>query len=243
MDKDSCKECAALLQAYLDNELDTTAAIRVAAHLGSCSGCRAKADGNRALIEAVRGCADYHRAPLGIAEIIDRRVKTETPVQLRRSLPPWAPLLAVVCAVMLYVSLPGHPAGIDDEVVSEHVRSLMEHHLVDVESTDQHTVKPWFEGRLDFSPPVTDFAAQGYPLVGGRLDYINHRATAAIIYRRNKHIINVFIMREPGVDVPAMRNGRSGFNIVSWRNGGFSFYAVSDLNSAELTGLAVLIAK
>ncbi len=245
MDKgQDCKDCAALLHAYLDDELDTATAARISAHLGKCADCRREAEDNRALIAAVRAGADYHRMPAATTDAVFRQINAEAPVKLRHSLPPWAPILAVACAIMLYVSLPGRPpAEFADEVVSEHVRSLMGRHLVDVESTDQHTVKPWFEGRLDFSPPVTDFAAQGYPLVGGRLDYIDHRTAAAIVYRRNKHMINVFVLPEPGADKPAAYYAENGFNVASWRKNGFAFYAVSDLNAAELAGLAALIAK
>ncbi|HET6267936.1 MAG TPA: anti-sigma factor, partial [Acidobacteriota bacterium] len=121
------------------------------------------------------------------------------------------------------------------EILSSHVRSLMPGHLTDVVSSDQHTVKPWFNGKLDFSPPVRDFTAQGFPLVGGRLDYVNHREVAALVYTRNKHVINVFLW--PSSETASKEPRPStlqGYHIVEWTGSGMTHYVVSDLNEAEL---------
>jgi anti-sigma factor RsiW len=127
------------------------------------------------------------------------------------------------------------PAALADEAIAEHIRSLMPGHLSDIESTDQHNVKPWFDGRLDFSPPVENFVAQGFPLLGGRLDYLGHRPAAALVYGRRKHIINVFIVPAPGEsDRAETRAASQGYNALLWTRGGMSFWAVSDLNPAEL---------
>jgi anti-sigma factor RsiW len=130
------------------------------------------------------------------------------------------------------------------EVVSSHIRSMMLNHLVDVPSSDQHTVKPWFNGKLDFAPDVKDFADQGFPLVGGRLDYIDNRTVAALIYQRRKHAINLFIWPAPEVNnQPAQQLSVNGYNIIHWTRSGTRYWAVSDVNSADLSEFAKLVSQ
>ena len=130
------------------------------------------------------------------------------------------------------------------QVVSSHIRSMMLDHLVDVPSSDQHTVKPWFNGKLDFAPDVKDFADQGFPLAGGRLDYVDNRTVAALVYQRRKHSINLFIWPSPGAnDQSAQQSSVNGYNIIHWTRSGATYWAVSDVNSADLSEFAKLASR
>jgi len=133
-------------------------------------------------------------------------------------------------------------AVIAREVLTSHLRSLMPGHLMDVVSTDQHTVKPWFNGRVDFSPPVSDFAADGFSLVGGRLDYLDGRAVAALVYGRRKHIVNVFVWpASDGSESAVLSTAHDGYNLMHWRRGGMTYWIVSDLNAQEMGDFARLL--
>lgn len=166
-------------------------------------------------------------------------------VRPRRSTLEW---LAVAAAILIVVALalkfsPGFARRqqselLAQEIVASHIRSLQPGHLLDIQSTDQHTVKPWFNGRVDFSPPVRDLADQGFPLIGGRLDYLDHRTVAALVYQRRKHIITVFIWPTDSAATPPKSISRDGYNVVSWSNSGMNFCAVSDVNLAELRQFA-----
>ena len=149
--------------------------------------------------------------------------------------------LSFACGVLVAVSVfllrggADREDAIEQQVVAAHVRSLMADHLFDVASTDQHTVKPWFTGKLDFAPPVADLTAAGFPLVGGRLDYVNDRAVAALVYRRRGHTINLFVM--PAADAKARNEAMSrmhGFQVAEWQQGGMRFWAVSDISKEDM---------
>jgi anti-sigma factor RsiW len=137
-------------------------------------------------------------------------------------------------AVSTYIATPSATALVEQDVVASHVRSLQMDHIADVASSDQHTVKPWFHGKLDYAPPVDDFAAEGFPLIGGRLDYIGRRSVAALVYRHGQHPINVFILPSRDADGAAVASVDNGYNIVHWTKDGMAFWAISDLNAAEL---------
>jgi anti-sigma factor RsiW len=134
--------------------------------------------------------------------------------------------------VLFVTTRPEPGSSLEDELISSHVHSLLANHLTDVATSDQHTVKPWFNGKIDFSPPVVDLKARGFPLVGGRVDYLKGRVVAALIYRRSGHVINLFIWPASGPSVPA--GEREGYSLLNWSQAGLNFWAVSDLNEPEL---------
>ena len=201
--------------------------------------------GDRDLRAAFNRSALRFEAPAALAQRIRADISKALPEKSRPLAGGWQWRWAAVtaalalCAVLAWKFIPSQrtplPTALTDEIVAEHIRSLLPGHLSDVASTDQHTVKPWFDGRLDFSPPVEDFAAQDFPLLGGRLDYLGHRPAAALIYGRRNHIINVFIVPAPGEpDRAETRAASRGYNAFSWTRAGMNFWAVSDLNTGEL---------
>jgi anti-sigma factor RsiW len=201
-------------------------------------------DGLSALI---RREATRHAAPVGLAERIAADLRGTAPAAAPPTpARPWrrwfdAALVfgagaATAWLVLASVVLPGSADGIGDEIAASHVRSLMAAHLTDVTSTDRHTVKPWFAGKLDFSPPVTDLAAQGYALAGGRLDVIGGRPVAALVYQERQHVINLFVWPAPAGRTSAQT--RQGYSLVGWTQGGMQFWAVSDASLPDLQAFA-----
>jgi anti-sigma factor (TIGR02949 family) len=230
-----CEQVKGQLDAFVDRELDSDAAKAVRDHVGGCTNCRRRVTEREALGRLVRS-VPYYSAP----DRLRARVVTQSPRrQPTGSLVLWAAAaVLILCAgagVSLVLSTAGRDDAITNQIVDSHVRSLMADHLFDVESTDQHTVKPWFLGRLDFAPPVVDLAAVGFPLVGGRLDYIAGRPAAALVYRRQQHAINLFVSpeREGSIADSTVRSVR-GFHVHHWVRNAMSFWAVSDLNDLEL---------
>jgi anti-sigma factor RsiW len=152
---------------------------------------------------------------------------------LERALPFGAGL--AVAAALALVIVPPRGGGLTDSVIASHIRALQPGHLMDIVSTDQHTVKPWFNGRLDYSPPVKDLASEGFPLVGGRLDYLDGRPVAALAYRRAQHVIDLYVWPSGrGIAAPSGGGEHNGYNYVRWSQNGMEFWAVSDVNQAEL---------
>jgi anti-sigma factor (TIGR02949 family) len=240
----NCDEVRQLLHAYVDDELDLATAVRVEQHLAGCEGCQKAVDAARAVRAAAGQERVYYRAPGALRDRIKEAIRAEAreveEPNLRLEVPWWrnrlvisglAAALLVTLGVMTLFWPAGTATGAVDELVGAHVRSLEVSHLLDVESTDQHTVKPWFAGKIDFSPPVVDLAGDGFPLVGGRLDYVDQKKVAALVYRRNKHVINLFIW--PGEE-PSLTGTKLGFNLIRFECKGMVCWAVSDLNVVEL---------
>ena len=233
-----CHSVEELFDAYVDRELAPADASSVRDHLAGCPDCARRVTEREALGRLVR-LAPYYTAPAAL------RTRIAQTAPRSRSIPRrfvWAAAAAVLVAALggsaAFVQWSRRPGPVDTiavAVVDSHVRALMGEHLFDVRSSDQHTVKPWFLGKIDFAPPVVDLAARGFPLTGGRLDYITGNPAAALVYRRSQHTINVFIWPESaaGPGVPDARSIR-GFHVRHWIRAGMSFWAVSDLNDAEL---------
>jgi anti-sigma factor RsiW len=237
-----------LLHAFVDGELDLINAREVEQHLGSCEKCRNEEERIRALHEAVTNDATAYRAPAHLKRNIRAMLRREERAE-DKTFSFWPILVAsaafavlLLSAVFFLTSRTSHQGAIADEVIANHVRSLLATHLVDVTSSDQHTVKPWFEGKIDFAPDVRDFAMSGFPLVGGRLDYLDGKTVAALVYQRNKHPINVFVMpASENHDTPPVSITRRGYNAFHWTRGQMEYWAVSDLNQTELREFSGLL--
>jgi anti-sigma factor RsiW len=234
------EEIRELIHPYADGELDVVNAREVEKHLTGCDDCRRLEHRVRVLRDALRRSAPAYRAPARLRRNVRRAVRKEAGAG-REFFSPWLTLASgavfavVVLTFAFYQTTRSSRNSLADELVADHVRSLLATHLVDVVSSDQHTVKPWFEGKVDFAPEVRDLASDGFPLLGGRLDYLDGRTVVALVYRRNKHPINVFV--EPastsGEEKPSTSSHR-GYNLVHWRQRGLNYWAVSDLNATEL---------
>ena len=252
----NCEEARGLLPAYGDGQLDLPQALALERHLDGCPACAALLREQRALSKALRS-VPYHRTP----DTLRARLRAQLPLEpaappvsaapapaakayRRRDWSRWAmPIAAgIALAVGLNVMLSTQRSGetLRNELVAGHVRSLQAEHLSDVASSDQHTVKPWFSGKLDYSPPVRDLTAQEFPLLGGRLDYIAQRQVAVLIYRHRKHTINLYIWPGKNGDTAPESHGSEGYSLVHWRRDGMEFWAVSDLNGEELRQFAQL---
>lgn len=231
----TCEQAARDLDAYVDGELEAEPAAAIGNHLSGCATCQHRFAERQALGRLVR-IAPYYSAPDRLRQQVLAQAARSS--SLRR-VAAWAAAAVLVISVggsvMLLRSSSRRGDAAVEQVVDGHVRSLMANHLFDVQSTDQHTVKPWFLGKLDFSPPVADLASRGFPLVGGRLDYLAGHPVAALVYQRQKHTINVFVSPDrDDTAAPSVRSAR-GFHVHRWVRDGMTFWAVSDLNDVELT--------
>lgn len=240
----SCEAIDQDLDAYVDRELEPDALRAIRAHLAGCAACRGRVAERQALGRLVRS-APYYSAPDRLRTRIASAHAAKSRVMSR--VVTWAAAAAVVVAVgggfTLLRSASTRHDVIVEAVVDGHVRSLMADHLFDVQSSDRHTVKPWFLGKLDFSPPVDDLAAIGFPLVGGRLDFLDGRPVAALVYRRQQHTINLFVSTSAAVPEPLESRTVRGFHVRHWSRDGMSFWAVSDLNDRELNDFVNAIAN
>jgi anti-sigma factor RsiW len=242
----NCAEIKNFLHAYVDGELDLLRNLEVEQHLKSCAQCAAEIKSIQSLREALRQNDLAYRASNALRKEIRKMVHASDEHSPREY--PWIwKLLAAGATAIAVLAILLRPAGISDhdqllnEAVAGHVRSLQANHLTDVASSDQHTVKPWFNGKIDFAPDVKDFADQGFPLIGGRLDYLQGRIVAALVYQRNKHFINVFVWPADKSSTESTETVH-GYSIIEHDANGMRYCLVSDLNSTELNELAHLVA-
>jgi len=241
------------LTAFVDGELELERQLAIEARLASDAALRAEVDALRGLRDALRDRAEYHVAPEALRARILFAGAPAPPSGWRRwfAWRPWLPAFAVAGLAAWGLSLAldarvwpfGRDEALMQEVIASHVRSNFGQRLVDVASSDQHTVKPWLSSRLDYSPPVTDAPVPGAVFVGGRVDYLDARPVAALVYRQRQHVIDAYVWPTTGPDAPAQALAQRGFNVVHWARGGMRFWLVSDINRDELAAFAHALAQ
>lgn len=243
------KDVRHLTDASIDGELDLSTQIAVDTHLAGCEACRAYHAQQKTLVERTRAGMERFAVPEELRTRLRRRLPATGAALPWKRLGSWLgswrwPWLAgglsfasaaLAASLALFLVLPAPQDMLAQELVAAHVRSLLADHLTDVTSSDRHTVKPWFNGRIDISPPVPELAEHGFPLRGGRLDYVREHPVAALVYGRRQHTINLFVWADP--DARPKNLGlqeRHGYTLLRWNRPGLALWAVSDLNRAEL---------
>jgi len=261
----NCEEATKLMDGYLDGELDPITSQKIEQHLRECRKCEQAYEAHTALAHAISRGAPYHKAPAELRQRVQSSLRDAVGVRASRSaarenhasltsrwakrrpvLPeiPWnwlALAAAIILAAIIASSFlprlrpPTSDQFLATQLIASHVRSLMADHLTDVASSDQHTVKPWLDTKLDFAPPVVDLSSEGFPLIGGRLDYLDNRPVAALVYGRRKHFINLFVWPAASDEAKAPKTiTREGYQLLHWADSDFNYWAVSDVNANDL---------
>jgi anti-sigma factor RsiW len=247
----TCEEIRNLLSPYADGELDLVRGLEIERHLAGCLACAAALEQTRSLGARLAEAALYHQPPADLPDRVRAALRRKFEPAKRRAIP-WRPVLAAAAAAVLVafglwgavvaLTTPSRDESLVQQIIAAHVRSsLLEGHRVDKPSSDQHVVKPWFIGKVDVAPDVKELSEQGFTLEGGRLDYIDHQNVAALVYLRNRHLINVFIWRSADGDRAPEYLQRQGYHLIRWTNNGRQVWVVSDLNAKELREFAELL--
>jgi len=261
----NCEEATKLMDGYLDGELDPMTSQKIEQHLRDCRKCEQAYEAHTVLAHAISRGAPYYKAPAELRQRVQSSLRDAVGVRASRSaarenhasltsrwakrrpiLPeiPWnwlALAAAIILAAIIASSFlprlrpPTSDQFLATQLIASHVRSLMADHLTDVASSDQHTVKPWLDTKLDFAPPVVDLSSEGFPLIGGRLDYLDNRPVAALVYGRRKHFINLFVWPAASDEAKAPKTiTREGYQLVHWADSDFNYWAVSDVNVNDI---------
>jgi anti-sigma factor RsiW len=261
----NCEEATKLMDGYLDGELDPITSQTIEQHLRECHKCDQAYKTHGSLIRAIGNATPYYKAPAELRERIQSSLREEIAERPLRNVAPdarslilrgrrgprtvpsgipwnWLALAAaIIFAAIITLNLmprlerPGNDQFLATQLIASHVRSLMANHLTDVASSDQHTVKPWLDAKLDFAPAVVDLSSEGFPLIGGRLDYLDNRPVAALIYQRRKHFINLFVWpAAPDATKTPKTITHQGYQLVHWVDSDFNYWAVSDVNEKDL---------
>ena len=245
-----CQETKSFLNAYVDGELDSAGSLAVETHMRGCAWCLTDVENLHGLAAAIESGSLRFKAPARLKRYVQAAIRAANP-EARSSVFHWrwaSVLASAVLTIALIWAGTTHWARSSEEtllvnnIISSHVRSMMANHLTDVSSSDYHTVKPWFSGKLDYPPPTKDLTEQGFRLIGGRLDYLDSRPVAALIYQRSQHVINLFVwpsnrsaFREP------QQLARQGYNLIHWTRSGMTYWLISELNLIELNECARLL--
>ena len=261
----NCEEVTKLMDGYLDGELDPITSQTIEQHLRECSNCEQVYQAHTALADAISRGAPYHKAPAELRQRVqsslrdavgvrasrggtrENQASLTSPRTKRRLVLPeiswnWLALAAAIILAAIIASSflprlrpPASDQFLATQLIASHVRSLMADHLTDVASSDQHTVKPWLDTKLDFAPPVVDLSSEEFPLIGGRLDYLDNRPVAALVYGRRKHFINLFVWPAASDEAKAPKTiTREGYQLLHWADSDFTYWAVSDVNANDL---------
>jgi anti-sigma factor RsiW len=245
----NCKETKSLLNAYVDGELDSAGSLAVETHMRACASCLNDVERLHALGSAIVNGSLRFKAPARMKRNVQAAIRAANP-EARNSVFYWrwasvlssaVLIIAATWGVTTYWGRSSEETLLLNEIVSSHVRSMMANHVTDVSSSDSHTVKPWFSGKLDYSPPTKDLTEQGFRLIGGRLDYLHNRPVAALVYQRNQHFINLFVWPSNSAGNQEDQLARQGYNLIHWTRSGMTYWLVSELNLTELSECARLL--